>query len=152
MPASQSPPPVDLDSADAQQRLAHLEALLAGSLFDAARSPSPATASAPVQHPPNKRKKTSHSSPPPPTAPAEVALQPQEAVGELSPSPSLHRPARAPGTDSGPPPAAFRLFSSQKAPQRVVLREAETPPPFVVDRRVRCVPLALFLAPPYSPD
>ncbi|GAA5836096.1 hypothetical protein JCM9279_002191 [Rhodotorula babjevae] len=113
MPASASPPPVDLDSAEAQQRLAHLEALLAGSLFSAP-SPSPATTSAPEQGPPKKRKKASHASPPPPTAPAEPALQPQEAV-------------------------AFRLFSSQKAPQRVVLREAETPPPFVLDRRIRDV-------------
>ncbi|GAA5925400.1 hypothetical protein JCM3775_001401 [Rhodotorula graminis] len=114
MPASASPPPLDLDSQDAQQRLAHLEALLAGSLFDTAPSPAPNTASEPDQAPPTKRTKTSHSSPPPPTAPADAALQPQEAV-------------------------AFRLFSSQKAPQRVVLREAETPPPFVVDRRIRDV-------------
>ncbi|GAA5899411.1 hypothetical protein JCM8208_001639 [Rhodotorula glutinis] len=114
MPASQSPPPFDLDSAEAVQRLAHLEALLSGALFDSAPSPSTATTSADEQPPPTKRTKTSHSSPPPPVAPAAAVLQPQEAV-------------------------AFRLFSSQKAPQRVVLREAETPPPFVVDRRIRDV-------------
>ncbi|GAA5976755.1 hypothetical protein JCM10908_005621 [Rhodotorula pacifica] len=34
---------------------------------------------------------------------------------------------------------AFRLFSSQKAPQRVILRAESTPPPIVLDSRIRDV-------------
>lgn len=34
---------------------------------------------------------------------------------------------------------AFRLFSTQKAPQRVVLRAESTPPPIVLDTRIRYV-------------
>jgi hypothetical protein len=35
--------------------------------------------------------------------------------------------------------AAFRLFSTQKQPQRVVLRTESTPPPVVLDTRIRSV-------------
>ncbi|GAA6002225.1 hypothetical protein JCM10207_003135 [Rhodosporidiobolus poonsookiae] len=87
-------------------------------------SPSPAPSS---QHdvglasdthsePPHKRKNMQHSpQPSPPVSDAaELAPQAEEAV-------------------------AFRLFSHQKAPTKVVLREADSPPPFVLDRRIRDV-------------
>ncbi|BGP38632.1 hypothetical protein JCM10450v2_002582 [Rhodotorula kratochvilovae] len=113
MSASPSPAPPDLDSADAAARLAQLEALLAGHLFDAGQPITAPAPPAPPEGPPTKRKKTQHAEPPKPVAP-EQGPREEEVV-------------------------AFRLFSSQKAPQKVVLREAETPPPFVLDRRIRDV-------------
>ncbi|GJN87420.1 hypothetical protein Rhopal_000369-T1 [Rhodotorula paludigena] len=113
MPRSSSPDQPDLASDDALARLAQLEALVAGSLF----APEPATtATTPAEaraEPPKKRKKTKHAVEPTPVKPDHEPKS-EEAV-------------------------AFRLFSSQKTPAKVVLREADSPPPVVLDRRIRDV-------------
>ncbi|GAA6055477.1 hypothetical protein JCM3770_002847 [Rhodotorula araucariae] len=111
MPASPSPAPLDLVSSDAAARLAQLESLLAGHLFDAAAPVSAAAPSGPTHEPPKKRKRTTHPDTRIPDAP-EQRLGEDEVV-------------------------AFRLFSTHKAPQKVVLREAEAPPPVVLDPRIR---------------
>ncbi|GAA5892862.1 hypothetical protein JCM5296_006026 [Sporobolomyces johnsonii] len=111
---SSSPPP-DLDTDQAQQRLAHLEAILAGALFD-----STPTAD---DQPPKKRKKTHDAKDSAVESPQAEAQRVKDGTQPLQQAEQV----------------AFRLFSTQKAPQAVVIREAESPPPFVADRRIRAV-------------
>ncbi|GAA6004746.1 uncharacterized protein JCM10292_002500 [Rhodotorula paludigena] len=113
MPRSSSPDQPDLATEDALARLAQLEALVAGSLFAHEPATSATTAAEAPAEPPKKRKKTKHAVEPQPVKPVDEPKS-EEAV-------------------------AFRLFSSQKAPAKVVLREADSPPPVVLDRRIRDV-------------
>ncbi|BGP23340.1 hypothetical protein JCM10295v2_002236 [Rhodotorula toruloides] len=99
-----------------QDRLAQLEALLAESLFSTRKHPQHApedTGSRPV-----KRKKTEQD--------GEAAQDASEA-----------------GALAGDGAVAFRLFSTQKTPQKVVIREAESPEPVVRDPRIRKSPFAV---------
>ncbi|GAA6038890.1 hypothetical protein JCM8097_000557 [Rhodosporidiobolus ruineniae] len=110
-----TPSPAPSDDDDAQQRLAQLEALLGQDLlFDLAPQPP-----APTAQPPKKRKKTQHTAE---ETASEAAVKPEA----VQPEPEVEQ-------------VAFRLFSTQKAPQTVVLREAKSPEPFVLDRRIRDV-------------
>ncbi|GAA5821283.1 hypothetical protein JCM11251_004552 [Rhodosporidiobolus azoricus] len=121
MSRSPSPTPPDYDDPDAQARLDQLEALLAGQLFgtpSSACEPSPASV---LQARPVKRKKLTHDS--------EQRTEDSEAVANV----------RGTSEDGAAEVTAFRLFSTQRAPQTVVLREAKSPEPFVPDRRIRAV-------------
>ncbi|GAA5855524.1 hypothetical protein JCM8547_007871 [Rhodosporidiobolus lusitaniae] len=113
---SPSPEPQQIDHDDAQRRLAQLEALLAQE-FDLAPPVSLSTPSENADDRPAKRKKTTHDN---------------EGY-------TAHSDAEPGAADGDKEVVAFRLFSTQKAPQTVVLREAKSPEPFVADRRIRAV-------------
>ncbi|BGP54305.1 hypothetical protein JCM8202_000737 [Rhodotorula sphaerocarpa] len=106
---SGSPGPSESDG----DALARLEQLLEAQLAPA--SPPPHTAPESLGQPPKKRKK----------------LQEDSDAVEAQPEPG---PAEEAGAE-----IAFRLFSTQKAPQRVVFRAKSTPPPIVLDTRIRDV-------------
>ncbi|GAA5967273.1 hypothetical protein JCM11641_000498 [Rhodosporidiobolus odoratus] len=116
MSASPSPPPPDLSTKDAQSRLAKLEQLLAGQFF-------PSTFDTPDVHSsvdldrPSKRRNSDHDPPDPPL----------EAQAEQVDPPKVDQAV------------AFRLFSTQTAPQTVIIREGDGPHPVVLDRRIRAV-------------
>ncbi|GAA5954210.1 hypothetical protein JCM21900_006962 [Sporobolomyces salmonicolor] len=112
-----SPSPPDLATDEAQQRLAHLEALLSGALFD-----STPTAE---EEPPKKRKKTNNTKDKTIES-ASSQAEPQRVKDVAQPLQQAEQ-------------VVFRLFSTQKAPQAIVIREAESPPLFVADPRIRAV-------------
>ncbi|GAA5884606.1 hypothetical protein JCM6882_005319 [Rhodosporidiobolus microsporus] len=121
MSSSPSPPPPDLDAAEEQARLAQLEALLAGELFGGPSEPPVGAHSAQESDRPKKRKKHTHDD--------DAETGGSEAIAE----------AGGNSEEGAAEVTAFRLFSTQKAPQTVVLREAKSPEPFVLDRRIRAV-------------
>ncbi|GAA5922442.1 hypothetical protein JCM1841_004912 [Sporobolomyces salmonicolor] len=114
---SASPPPPDLATDEAQQRLAHLEALLSGALFDSTPTVE--------DEPPKKRKKTNHTQ--------DQAVESESSQAEPQRVKDVAQPLQQAEQ------VVFRLFSTQKAPQAIVIREAESPPLFVADPRIRAV-------------
>ncbi|BGP30643.1 hypothetical protein JCM10296v2_002400 [Rhodotorula toruloides] len=97
-----------------EDRLAQLEALLADSLFSTPTRNHPARAPEDPGPRPAKRKKTEED--------GDAAQDASEA-----------------GAPAGEGAVAFRLFSTQKTLQKVVIREAASPEPVVRDPRIRDV-------------
>mgnify|MGYP006919985639 CR=1 FL=1 len=88
--------------------------------------------------PPAKKKKLDNEATATETRPDEAAQPGQSAeVGQSCPVSPLRQQASQ--VLSRHALAAFRLFSTQKQPQRVVLRAESTPPPVVLDTRIRSV-------------
>ncbi|GAA5865702.1 hypothetical protein JCM3774_004972 [Rhodotorula dairenensis] len=97
----------------AQDALAQLERLLEAQLApDSAPDLDHAAAAPPPKK--KKNKHVPHSDPPPDPAEPHAGAQPRGGL-------------------------AFRLFSTQRTPQAVVIRAESTPPPVVVDPRIRDV-------------
>ncbi|BGP06594.1 hypothetical protein JCM10049v2_002418 [Rhodotorula toruloides] len=111
---ARSSSPEDSPAPPDEDRLAQLEALLADSLFSAPTRNHPAPAPEDAGSRPTKRKKTEEN--------GEAAQDASEA-----------------GALTGEGSVAFRLFSTQKTPQKVVIREAASPEPVVRDPRIRDV-------------
>ncbi|BGP01311.1 Cross-beta structure silk protein 2 [Rhodotorula toruloides ATCC 204091] len=111
---ARSSSPEDSPAPPDEERLAQLEALLADSLFSAPTRNHPAHASEDAGARPAKRKKTEED--------GDAAQDASEA-----------------GASAGEGAVAFRLFSTQKTPQKVFIREAESPEPVVRDPRIRDV-------------
>ncbi|BGP14594.1 hypothetical protein JCM10213v2_002543 [Rhodosporidiobolus nylandii] len=117
-----SPAPSTASDDGAAARLAQLEALLAGQLFAAEpHSPSVGSPSEGEADRPAKRRKEEHDA-------TDDAGASGATAGEGGNSEPVQEEQ-----------VAFRLFSTHKAPQKVVIREKEQEHPVVRDRRIRAV-------------